>query len=212
ARPQSLRCPRAFTRSRPRSGPCSSTRPRSRWRRRSRFRCSSRPRCSCSFRSSSSGGAATPRSAARAERGDGSRSGPGACRRSPAPGHRLLALLSRAPAVIPGFVLAVARSVASTRPPLVLYGSLWILFVAYLTKEMPVGYSQSDATFKGVHPELEEAGRILGAGRLRVLGEITAPLARSGIIATWCFVFIGVIRELPASIILFPPNTKVISV
>src|SRR5207247_2510349 len=76
----------------------------------------------------------------------------------------------------------------------------------------PVGYSQSDATFKGVHPELEEAGRILGAGRLRVLGEITAPLARSGIIATWCFVFIGVIRELSASIILFTPNTKVISV
>src|SRR5207249_1650600 len=59
---------------------------------------------------------------------------------------------------------------------------------------------------------LDAAGRILGAGRLRVLGEITAPLARSGIIATWCFVFIGVIRELSASIILFTPNTKVISV
>jgi iron(III) transport system permease protein len=45
-----------------------------------------------------------------------------------------------------------------------------------------------------------------------VLREITAPLARSGIIATWCFVFIGVIRELSASIILFSPNTKVMSV
>ena len=45
-----------------------------------------------------------------------------------------------------------------------------------------------------------------------MLGEITVPLARSGIIATWCFVFIGVIRELSASIILFTPNTKVISV
>jgi iron(III) transport system permease protein len=77
---------------------------------------------------------------------------------------------------------------------------------------MPVGYSQSDATFRGIHPELEEAGRILGAGRLRVLGEITAPLAKSGIIATWCFIFIGVIRELSASIILFTPNTKVMSV
>src|SRR5437870_5697806 len=128
------------------------------------------------------------------------------------PGHQLLAFLALAPVVIPGVVLAVALFVAYTRPPLVLYGSLWILFVAYLTKEMPVGYAQSDATFKGVHPELEEAGRVLGAGRLRVLGEITAPLARSGVIATWCFVFIGVIRELSASIILFTPNTKVISV
>ncbi len=127
-------------------------------------------------------------------------------------GHQLLGFLALAPVVIPGVVLAVALFIAYTRPPLLLYGTLWILFVAYLTKEMPVGYSQSDATFRGIHPELEEAGRNLGAGRLRVLREITAPLAKSGIIATWCFIFIGVIRELSASIILFTPNTKVMSV
>ena len=127
-------------------------------------------------------------------------------------GHQVLGFLAVAPVVIPGVVLAVALFVAYTRPPFLLYGTLWILFIAYLTKEMPVGYSQADATMRGIHPELEEAGRILGAGRLRVLREITAPLARSGIIATWCFVFIGVIRELSASIILFTPNTKVISV
>src|SRR6266849_10654071 len=56
------------------------------------------------------------------------------------------------------------------------------------------------------------AGRILGGGRLRVLRDITAPLAKSGIIAAWCFIFIGVIRELSASIILFTPSTKVMSV
>ena len=127
-------------------------------------------------------------------------------------GHQFLSFLALAPVVIPGVVLAVGLFVAYTRPPLLLYGTLWILFVAYVTKEMPVGYSQSDATFRGIHPELEEAGRILGAGRLRILKEITAPLARSGIIATWCFIFIGVIRELSASIILFTPSTKVISV
>ena len=127
-------------------------------------------------------------------------------------GHQLLSFLAMAPIVIPGTVLAVALFIAYTRPPFLLYGTLWILFIAYLTKEIPVGYSQSDATFRGIHYELEEAGRILGAGRLRVLGEITAPLAKSGIIATWCFIFIGVIRELSASIILFTPNTKVMSV
>src|SRR5881392_1188478 len=77
---------------------------------------------------------------------------------------------------------------------------------------MPVGFAQSDATFRTIPAELEEAGRNLGAGRLRVLAELTAPLARSGQIASWCFVFIGVIRELSASIILFTPNTKVMSV
>jgi iron(III) transport system permease protein len=127
-------------------------------------------------------------------------------------GHQLIAFLALAPVVIPGVVLAVALFIAYTRPPLLLYGTLWILFIAYVTKEMPVGYGQSDATFRAIPAELEEAGRILGAGRLRVLGEITAPLARSGVIAAWCFIFIGVIRELSASIILFTPDTKVMSV
>jgi iron(III) transport system permease protein len=127
-------------------------------------------------------------------------------------GHQVVAFLALAPIVIPGVVLAVGLFIAYTRPPLLLYGTLWILFVAYLTKEMPVGYAQSDATFKGIPAELEDAGRILGAGRLRVLRDVTAPLARSGIIAAWCFIFIGVIRELSASIILFTPATKVMSV
>jgi len=127
-------------------------------------------------------------------------------------GHQVVAFLALAPVVIPGIVLAVALFIAYTRPPFVLYGTLAILFIAYLTKEMPVGYAQSDATFKSIPPDLEEAGRILGAGRLRILRDVTAPLARSGIIAAWCFIFIGVIRELSASIILFTPNTKVMSV
>ena len=127
-------------------------------------------------------------------------------------GHQLVTFLALAPIVIPGVVLAVALFIAYTRPPLVLYGTLAILFVAYLTKEMPTGYAQSDATFRGIPADLEEAGRILGAGRLRILRDVTAPLARSGIIAAWCFIFIGVIRELSASIILFTPNTQVMSV
>ena len=127
-------------------------------------------------------------------------------------GHQVVTFLALAPIVIPGVVLAVALFIAYTRPPLVLYGTLAILFVAYLTKEMPTGYAQSDATFRGIPADLEDAGRILGAGRLRILRDVTAPLARSGIIAAWCFIFIGVIRELSASIILFTPNTQVISV
>jgi iron(III) transport system permease protein len=127
-------------------------------------------------------------------------------------GHQVVTFLALAPIVIPGVVLAVALFIAYTRPPLVLYGTLAILFVAYLTKEMPTGYAQSDATFRGIPADLEDAGRILGAGRLRILRDVTAPLARSGIIAAWCFIFIGVIRELSASIILFTPSTQVMSV
>ena len=127
-------------------------------------------------------------------------------------GARYLTFFALAPLVVPGVVLAVGLFIAYTRPPIVLYGTIWILFVAYLTKEMPIGFSQAETTFKSIHPELEDASRILGANRLRVLIDVTAPLARSGLIATWCFIFIGVIRELSASILLFTPKSKVISV
>ncbi len=127
-------------------------------------------------------------------------------------GARYLSFFALAPLVIPGIVLAVGLFIAYTRPPLVLYGTIWILFVAFLTKEMPIGFSQAESTFKSIHPELEEASRIIGANRLAALKDITAPLARSGVIAAWSFIFIGVIRELSAAILLFAPQSKVVSV
>ena len=65
-----------------------------------------------------------------------------------------------------------------------------------------LGYQQLQAAISGLHPELEEAGRIFGATRFGSLWRITAPLLRTSLIATWCFVFIGVIRELWATIVL----------
>ncbi|MBI2348788.1 MAG: iron ABC transporter permease [Deltaproteobacteria bacterium] len=127
-------------------------------------------------------------------------------------GARYLTFFALAPLVVPGIVLAVGLFLAYARPPIVLYGTIWILFVAYLTKEMPIGFSQAETTFKSIHPELEDASRILGANRLGALRDVTAPLARTGLIATWCFIFIGVIRELSASILLFTPKSKVVSV
>jgi iron(III) transport system permease protein len=127
-------------------------------------------------------------------------------------GHRYLALLATAPVAIPGIVLAVGLFLSYTRPPLVLYGTLAIIFLAYLTKELPVGYQQVAASLKSVHPELEDASRILGATRLRALADVTAPLIRNGVIATWIFIFIGSIRELSATILLFTARTKTVSV
>src|SRR4029079_16365117 len=77
---------------------------------------------------------------------------------------------------------------------------------------LPVGYQQVSTSLKSVHPELEDAGRIFGATRLRALVEITAPLIRNGVIATWVFIFIGSIRELSATILLFTARTKTVSV
>ncbi len=127
-------------------------------------------------------------------------------------GHRLLGFLATAPIAIPGIVLGVGLFLSYTRPPFVLYGTLWILLIAFVTIALPSAYQQLQAAFRTIHPELEDASRILGATRLRSLWQITAPLLRTGVIATWCFIFVGVMRELSAAIILFTSETKVISV
>ena len=127
-------------------------------------------------------------------------------------GYRALGFLATAPVAIPGIVLGVGLFLSYTRPPFVLYGTLWILLLAFLTLSLPAAYQQMQSAFRAIHPELEDASRILGATRLRALYEVTAPLLRTSVIATWCFVFVGTIRELSAAVMLFTSETKVISV
>ncbi|WP_024511768.1 iron ABC transporter permease [Bradyrhizobium sp. ARR65] len=127
-------------------------------------------------------------------------------------GAGLLGFLATAPVAVPGIVLGVGLFLSYTRPPFVLYGTLWILLLAYLIINLPSAYQQLQAAFTAIHPELEDASRILGATRLQSLIGITAPLLRSAVIATWCFIFIGVMRELSAAIVLFTSETKVLSV
>jgi len=127
-------------------------------------------------------------------------------------GHRVLAFLATAPLAIPGIVLGVGLFLSYARPPFVLYGTLWILLIAFVTIALPSAYQQMQSAFRSVHADLEDASRILGATRLRALRDITAPLLRTSVLATWCFIFVGVMRELSAAIILFTSETKVISV
>jgi iron(III) transport system permease protein len=127
-------------------------------------------------------------------------------------GHRVLGFLATAPVAIPGIVLGVGLFLTYTQPPFVLFGTLWILLIAFVTTSLPAAYQQLQSAFRAVHPDLEDASRILGATRLKALRQITAPLLRTSVIATWCFIFVGTIRELSAAIMLFTADTKVISV
>src|SRR5436853_125607 len=127
-------------------------------------------------------------------------------------GHRALGFLATAPVAVPGIVLGVGLFLSYTRPPFVLYGTLWILLIAFVTISLPAAYQQLQSAIRAVHTDLEDASRILGATRLQALSRITSPLLRTSVIATWCFIFVGVMRELSAAIILFTSETKVISV
>jgi iron(III) transport system permease protein len=127
-------------------------------------------------------------------------------------GHQLISFLATVPIAIPGIVLAIGLFAAYTRAPIVLYGTLWILFIAYLTKYLPIAFQTSNAALMSIHPELEEGARILGANRLAVFAGITVPLFRAGLIASWILIFMPSIRELSSSVLLWTTHTKVISV
>ncbi len=127
-------------------------------------------------------------------------------------GASALGTLATMPLAIPGIVLGVGLFLAYTTYPFMLYGTLWILLIAFVTIEMPAAYQQLSTAFKSINPELEEASRILGATRIGTLRRITAPLLRTNVIATWSLIFIGTIRELSATILLTTANTKIVSV
>src|SRR5262252_6073501 len=105
--------------------------------------------------------------------------------------YKVLGFLATAPVAIPGIVLGVGLFLTYTRPPFVLYGTLWILLIAFITIALPAAYQQLQSAFRAVNPDLEEASRILGATRIATLLRITAPLLRTSVIATFCFIFVA---------------------
>ena len=126
--------------------------------------------------------------------------------------YRTLGFLATAPVAIPGIVLGVGLFLSYARPPFVLYGTLWILLLAFVTIALPAAYQQLQSAFRSVHTDLEDAAGSSAPRACARLRDITAPLLRTSVIATWCFIFVGVIRELSAAIMLFTSETKVISV
>ena len=84
-------------------------------------------------------------------------------------GGGLLTLLCMAPLVIPGIVLGVAFYATYAPPPIALYGTAAILVIGYTTRFLPIAYVNSMAGMRSLNPEMEEAVRILGGGRLRAI-------------------------------------------
>jgi iron(III) transport system permease protein len=128
------------------------------------------------------------------------------------PAGGVLAYIAMAPFVIPGIVLAIGFYAAYTTPPLVLYGTAWILILAFTTRFLPIAYANSDAAVRSINPELEDAVRILGGGRLLAMRRVVAPLLKRGLAGAFVLVFIPATRELSSAIFLYTTGTQVLSV
>jgi iron(III) transport system permease protein len=123
-----------------------------------------------------------------------------------------LSFLTMAPFVVPGIVLAIGFYAAYTRPPLVLYGTAWILILAYTTRFLPIAFVNSNAAIRSINPELEEAVRTLGGSRLTALRHVVLPVLKRSMAGAFILVFIPATRELSTAIFLYSINTQVLSV
>jgi iron(III) transport system permease protein len=128
------------------------------------------------------------------------------------PGRRLLDYFALIPLGLPGIVMAVALIQFWLAMPIALYGTLAILLLAYVGRYVPLGVRAANAALRQIDPSLEESAQILGASWLTTMREVTLPLIRPGLFAGWLLVFVPVIQELSASILLFSSSSITLAV
>jgi iron(III) transport system permease protein len=132
--------------------------------------------------------------------------------RTKATGRRFLDYAALVPLGLPGIVMAVALIQFWLAMPVALYGTLTILLLAYVGRYIPLGVRAANTSLRQIDASLEESARILGASWARTLREVTLPLIRPGLFAGWLLVFVPVIQELSASILLFSSSSITLAV
>jgi iron(III) transport system permease protein len=132
--------------------------------------------------------------------------------RSRIPGRGLLEQLTFVPLVIPGLVLGLSLSFVYLRSPIPIYGTLFILLIAYITKYMPYGMRYATTSMGQISGELEESALVSGASWWQTFRRVLLPLLSPGIMAGWIYILVVSFRELSSSILLYSPGNEVLSI
>jgi iron(III) transport system permease protein len=132
--------------------------------------------------------------------------------RTKLPGRWLLDNLATLPLMFPGLVLGLAIMVCYLKLGIGVYGTLWIMLIAYVTRFMPYGMRYSSTSMLALHKELEESATMSGASWGTMFWRVVLPLLKPGLIAGWIYVVIVSIRELSSSILLYSPGSEVVSI
>ena len=132
--------------------------------------------------------------------------------RSRVRGRWLLDLLTTFPLLFPGIVMGLAILRFYLIVPVPVYGTLWILLIAFVTRYVPYGIRYTHAGLLQLHKELEEAAYASGASWFNCMRRITFPLLTPSLLGGWVFVFLISAKELSMSILLVSPGTPVVSV
>jgi iron(III) transport system permease protein len=128
------------------------------------------------------------------------------------PGRWLLDNVASLPMVFPGIVLGLSIMVLYLNVPIGVYGTIWIMLIAYVTRFMPYGLRYNTTSMLQIHKELEESAAMSGASWSTSFARIVLPLLKPGLVAGWIYILIVSVRELSSSILLYSPGNEVLSI
>ena len=112
---------------------------------------------------------------------------------------------------LPGIVVAVSLVFFGANLAGPIYQTIWLLLLAYLVLHFPAALGATRAVLLQVSPRLEDAARGLGWTPLQTMLAVTAPLVRSGVLAGAVLVFLLTMKELPATLVLAPPQFQTLA-
>jgi iron(III) transport system permease protein len=126
-------------------------------------------------------------------------------------GRGVIEYLVMFPQAVPRLVFGLALLWAWINMPVSIYGTLWLLAIAYLTVMLPLGVRTLAGVVLQIDKSLEECARVCGASWMYQMRTVTLPLLKPGILAAWLLIFMACVRELGVSVFLMGPNAKVIA-
>jgi len=113
---------------------------------------------------------------------------------------------------IPGVVIALSLVLLVNRTLPFLYGSPFLVVIAYVLRHMPQAARASESALRQLSPSLEEVSRTLGRTSLQTLAQVTLPLILPGLLAGGSLVFLTSLKELPATLLLRPAGFDTLAV
>lgn len=128
------------------------------------------------------------------------------------PGSWVLDFLAFVPITIPGIVMGMSLILLYVAFPIPIYGTIWVLLIAYVTRYIPYGMRSASGSILQIHGELEEAAAASGASWWETFKRVTLPLLRPGLVAGWIYICIVSFREFSTSVLLATGESRVLSI
>ncbi len=134
--------------------------------------------------------------------------------RSRLAGRHVLDFLAWLPWALPGVLIGLALLSATLgigKAVTPIYGTLYLLILAIIVKETPLGTQIAKASVMQIGQELEESSAVSGASGARTFRKIVLPLLLPTVLATALVVFVSAVRDIPVVLLLSSPSSRPLS-